>query len=736
MWSDLKKIRHISLKWKLLIPFLFLPAALTLLLSALGISAQQHLLRQQEEKRMHINYSNFRMTLERRLELSQASAALVASNPITQKALADENRDLLYQHFMPVFNELKAQFGLDKLHFHLFPARSFLRVHRPDQCGEDMSRYRPMIMAAYKNRSLMAGLEFGDTGFGLRGVAPVYYQDKLVGSVEAAFSLKTPLLNLFKQDFACDLSVYLPSTEFPGTFRVLATTTPTRTLWASAAYQEALDRPNPVYLTVRRDKSNLAVLVGQLRDFQGQTVALVELSMDRSGVLSLTRQYAILFIGVGVVTLALALIFVWRVSTLFLAPIGNLVDQARKIAAGERVPTMEVTARDEFGSLAVALNKMLSALEESRYKLQNQAQDLEARVRERTDALVRSEEKFRTLVENIPLVVYRLEADMIRTFVSPHIEKLTGWSTEDLVGGPAVWSGTIHPLDRQRVLAAKQRCLQLGRSCDIEYRLQDHQGQEVEILDHAEPVYDADGRVLYLEGYMLDIRERKHLQDQIVQAEELKTLSEISSRLAHEFRNPLSVVGLCSRRLAKTLDDHHPGVPYIRILMEQVGRLEQILNMIQMYIKPMGLKPEPIEAEKFLNEVARKAAPFISEQEIALKPDIHADLPQLNIDVELMERALLNLIRNAAYQMPARGMLVFSAAQNGRALEIKLVYPAGYLSDDQLRHFFYPFTTEDADASLVDLPLVPVIVHKHNGIITVGREGMDLVSVTVVLPYV
>ena len=194
------------------------------------------------------------------------------------------------------------------------------------------------------------------------------------------------------------------------------------------------------------------------------------------------------------------------------------------------------------------------------------------------------------------------------------------------------------------------------------------------------------------------------------------------------------MVGLSSRRLNKVLPEDHAGIKYTNIITQQVGRLEQILNMIQTFIRPMGLRPQPTEAWEFLDRACRQFQTYLLPREIDLQADVKPDLPHLSLDRELMLRALSNLVKNAAFQMPPRGVLRLIAAPDGKAVEIKLIYPAGYLPDDQLRHFFFPFTTEDADASIVDLPLVPVIIHKHNGTINVDRLGTDLVSVTIHLP--
>jgi signal transduction histidine kinase len=156
--------------------------------------------------------------------------------------------------------------------------------------------------------------------------------------------------------------------------------------------------------------------------------------------------------------------------------------------------------------------------------------------------------------------------------------------------------------------------------------------------------------------------------------------------------------------------------------------------MIQTYIKPIQLDRQVVNGLAFLRDLLTCAEPALQSHNVSLSFHPPAEQPELDLDPGQMERALLNLLKNAAYQMPPKGVLRLEAYVEDRMMVIRLVYPAGYLPDDQLRHFFYPFTTEDSDQALVDLPLTPVIVHKHGGIINVGREGDDLVAVTIELP--
>ena len=729
-----RKIRDISLKWKLLIPFLFLPTALTVLLVGWGLHGQYRALSRQEEARMRDGWQYLENRLALQLDYAGALSRLIAATPEVQQAISHNDRESLIKIYKNEYVVLAGQAGIKQFHFHVFPAKSLLRLHDPKHSG-DLLVNRGTISKAYETGSTVTGIETGLTGFGMRGVSPVYFEGRLVGSIEIGMSLEQPFLERFKDDFGLDITLYQhepESKKLP--FRVLASTNSVMSHLDEKAYQNALQFGRVTFETLHTQTRELALLVGPIRDFSGKVAIVIELVRDRTELLANFREQVKLMVGLALVALLLAMLFVWRISDLFLQPINEMVDQAEKITAGERAYQVRVVANDEFGTLATALNRMLAGLEATQNRLKEQAQELEIRVRERTRELVISEEKFRNMVEHIPLVVYRLEKGLIRSFVSPYIESLTGWPPEEQVGGQAVWSGHIHPRHREKVVVTKERCLQNGSFFEMEYNLQDRHGNEVPILDHAVPVFDEHDRVLYMEGYMMDIREQKRLQEQAVQAEELKTLGDISARLAHEFRHPISVIGLSAKRLAKNMSASDPASAYSKILLEQAARLEGIINTIQTYIRPMGLRRSYINGSRFFKALATQLDEHMREKEIGLNLEMPADLPELFIDSYLMRRAFNNLVRNAVYQMPNRGMLDFTVAQDNRTVTIQLVYPAGYLPDDQLRHFFFPFTTEEEDTSLVDLPLVPVIIHKHNGVINVGRKGDDLVAVTIQLP--
>lgn len=116
------------------------------------------------------------------------------------------------------------------------------------------------------------------------------------------------------------------------------------------------------------------------------------------------------------------------------------------------------------------------------------------------------EASFRTLTEQLPVIIYRAALDHLSTtlYVSPAIRHL-GYSVEEWTKDPAMWSSCLHPEDRERVLATFAEDRHLGKASEVSYRLRHRDGSWRVVLDTAQIVEDSQGRPLYLQGVMTDV---------------------------------------------------------------------------------------------------------------------------------------------------------------------------------------------------------------------------------------
>ncbi len=144
--------------------------------------------------------------------------------------------------------------------------------------------------------------------------------------------------------------------------------------------------------------------------------------------------------------------------------------------------------------------------------------------RVRAEAALRSAEaQYRTLVEQIPAIIYMAEIDERSStyYVSPQIETILGFSPEEWLVDPQFWLTQVHPDDRALVLAAVHRSHASEDPIPVEYRSYTRDGRVVWLLDAVQMVRDEGGQPLFLQGIMQDITERKRAEDALHASERL-----------------------------------------------------------------------------------------------------------------------------------------------------------------------------------------------------------------------
>ncbi|MBW2721425.1 MAG: PAS domain-containing protein [Deltaproteobacteria bacterium] len=496
---DLRKIHDISLKWKLLIPFLFLSFVGTTTLILLGLNTQRKIIENQEQKKLFDYYQAFSDQVEDRENSALSLAYQVAKSPLVQEAFARKDTRALIDLLLPSYEILNDKFDVKQFHFHTKPATSFLRLHRMYQSGEAMASFRHTITKVEETGQGIAGLERGTTGFGVRGVVPVFYQDEVIGTFEIGYSVERPFLDSLKRRYDMDLALLIPI-HGTGGFYTLTASSASLQISSDEICGRVFRTQNPEILISPPDATGLALFLGPLKDFYGKSIGVVEISVNRSATLAELAENRIEMFAVMVVALLLSSIVIVWVVTVFLRPVRDIVAAAREIAAGERVRGISVPGRDEIGTLASSLNDMLESLNRARQEIQEYCITLEERVEARTQELVEEKEKYEALVENAPLVVYRIEPDGTTVYVNRVVEEILGYTPTEVIADRQFWTRIAHPEDQQKVAKQLRACLAEGREFLLEYRGNRRDGREVFLLNHAIPLTDREGRVQAVDG--------------------------------------------------------------------------------------------------------------------------------------------------------------------------------------------------------------------------------------------
>ena len=128
-----------------------------------------------------------------------------------------------------------------------------------------------------------------------------------------------------------------------------------------------------------------------------------------------------------------------------------------------------------------------------------------------------SQRRYRALVEQVPAIVYEMGPDDERRtlFVSPHVERVLGYSRREWLDQPDIWIELLHPEDREIELAALDRHNASGDPWDREYRLIASDGSVVWLRDKAVLVPNVEGEGATWQGVMVDVTDRKELEERL-----------------------------------------------------------------------------------------------------------------------------------------------------------------------------------------------------------------------------
>jgi PAS domain S-box-containing protein len=148
------------------------------------------------------------------------------------------------------------------------------------------------------------------------------------------------------------------------------------------------------------------------------------------------------------------------------------------------------------------------------------------------EALRESEQKYRSLIEQLPAITYIIPPDEAGSllYVSPQSQKILGFSSEEFKADPKLWQKMIHPDDYGHVMAEFARSYETGEPCNWECRLFTKDGRIVWGRNNARMIRDAQGKPLYWQGVMYDITTSKLAEEALRQSEEkFRGLAERSS---------------------------------------------------------------------------------------------------------------------------------------------------------------------------------------------------------------
>ncbi len=322
-------------------------------------------------------------------------------------------------------------------------------------------------------------------------------------------------------------------------------------------------------------------------------------------------------------------------------------------------------------------------------------------------ALRRSEERQQAILKSLPIVFHSRSTDppYQPLFLSNNVEALTGFPAERFLEQADFGSSRIHPDDLDGMVRAVSAAAETGSySCEFRWLCAD--GEYRRFLDQGVSAPREDGASREILGALLDVTDRRQLEEQLTQARKMEAVGQLTGGVAHDFNNLLTVIignlDLLERR--GPLDEaQQKQVSSVRYAVERgCGLTRQLLA----FSRRQHLTPVTVN----VNDLISNFTPLLRQaagETIAVKLDLSPETLCAEIDCAQLETALLNLTVNAKDAMPNGGALTISTNRDGPTRRRKGSAGAGWIRIEvrdtgvgipagSLERIFEPFyTTKD-----------------------------------------
>jgi PAS domain S-box-containing protein len=295
--------------------------------------------------------------------------------------------------------------------------------------------------------------------------------------------------------------------------------------------------------------------------------------------------------------------------------------------------------------------------------------------KQKSTELHQSEQRYRSMLDNLPGTIYRCQNDTDRNmlFISDDVLALTGYRAEDFLNRQHLsFNDLILPEDLELVRKQVNSSVQQKLRFEVEYRIKDRCGEIKWLQELGRGVFAATGQLLYLDGFIWDITDRKTV-------ERLK--NQFVSTVSHELRTPLtSIAGSLGLLLGGVTGElPEQARQMLNIANDNTQRLTALINDLldieKLLAGKMQLALTNINAATLLQRSLVQNQPYASRHASSLQLEPSTDV-WLWADEKRLEQIIANLLSNAVKFSPANSVLRLHVSQHSDYAEIS-VYDQG-----------------------------------------------------------
>jgi len=313
--------------------------------------------------------------------------------------------------------------------------------------------------------------------------------------------------------------------------------------------------------------------------------------------------------------------------------------------------------------------------------------------------LKESEERYRNLIESVPFSIALIDQQGKIDYCNPPIEKLLGYSQDELIGIEFKNLPAIHPKYVPIMLKRFQKVLKGEILPPLEIELYKKDGSLIWIRYQTTLVKL--GNEVLLQAVINDITEQKQadllIEEEIIKLKELDQIrKDLISRVSHELKTPLvSVCGAAELLLDLFIEELNEDTKELIVMIEKGGKrlkylVDNLVDITRIEYNKLKLEKESTDFSQVIRDCTRELMYLINKRKLNLELDLMDDL-FLEIDRIRIEQVIVNLLSNAIKNTPPTGKITIKSLQKDNCVELSISDTGIGLTKEEMDKLFTRF---------------------------------------------
>lgn len=245
------------------------------------------------------------------------------------------------------------------------------------------------------------------------------------------------------------------------------------------------------------------------------------------------------------------------------------------------------------------------------------------------------------------------------------------------------------------------------------------QGDSEKVFDiQLSPLWNRDLDVI--EGVIVtfdDITETYKMEQEIARREKLAAIGEMTARVAHEIKNPLTIIGGFVNRMLKKLDEPEKIKQYSNIIRDELTHLENIVSEILEFSRGSRIPIfEYVDINMLISEIILMYQDFLHQKKLELKFEKMFDKIEVKCDRSRIKQVLINLIKNAIEATNENNYILIKTGIENGYVYFQVENNGEPIPEDEQNKIFSPFFTTKVQGTGLGLPICKKIIEEeHKG---------------------